>query len=113
MGESSVCEWIEALGSRDYDVRADAKKHLLDSEACVIEPLIATVNAAMGRQAWEAASVLAQNDDPRVRCLMCELLKSPNVILTQIAAQALIRYGEQGATCLLKALPVSRELILD
>ena len=110
MGEATISAWIEALGSPDYDGRVEAKKHLLDLGSGVIDPLIVAANGGNGRQAWEAASVLAQIDDPRVGRLMCELLKSPNVILTQIAARALVRYREQGAACLLKVLPTSREL---
>jgi HEAT repeat protein len=110
INESTMNEWIEMLASPDYDMRVKAKKHLVDFGGGGIEPLIAAVKGATGRQAWEAASVLSQIDDPRVGRLMGELLKSPNIILTQVAAQALVRYGEQGAACLLKVLPTSREL---
>ena len=95
VGESCVSGWIEALGSLDYEVRVDAKKHLLTLGVPAIEPLIAAINVANGRQCWEAAYVLAQIEDPRVRRLMRELLKSSNIILTQIAAKTLARYGEQ------------------
>jgi HEAT repeat protein len=110
IGESTISEWIEALDSLDFEVRLEAKSHLLSLGKVGIEPLIAAAKTANGRQCWEAASVLAQIDDPRVRQLMGELLKSSNLILTQIAAQALGRYGEQSVACLVRALPVSREL---
>ncbi|MEO8393624.1 MAG: HEAT repeat domain-containing protein [Chloroflexota bacterium] len=109
-GESCINGWVEALGSLDYEVRVDAKKHLLDFGVRALEPLIAAVQAANGRQCWEAAYVLAKIDDPRVARLMCELLRSPNIILTQIAAQALGRYGEQSIAVLVRALPMSSEL---
>ncbi|MEO8609548.1 MAG: HEAT repeat domain-containing protein [Chloroflexota bacterium] len=111
MTEQNLIEtWIADLDSDEILIRQSAIDNLLAAAAGAVEPLIAAMQRQKGRQAWEAAAILAQIDDPRWIQPMKNMLMASNLIIASIAAATLERFGESVVGTFIDALPKCRAM---
>jgi HEAT repeat protein len=97
--------WIADLDSIETSIRQVAIDNLLTTGTEAVEPLIVTMQGQKSRQAWEAAAILAQIDDPRWIQPMKDMLMASNLILASVAAATLERFGESVVDTFIEALP--------
>jgi HEAT repeat protein len=108
----TLSELLNKLSSSDVRVRIRTKESLLAMGAAVIEPLIELARKDAGRASWEAASVLAQIDDPRCLELMIDSLTTKDLMLGHIAVDALEKQQPPRIiTALINALPVAHHTL--
>lgn len=106
--QNRIETWIADLDNVETSIRYPAIENLLEAGTVAVEPLIAAMQRQRGRQAWEAAAILAQIDDPRWIQPMKNMLTASNVIIASIAAATLERFGESVVGTFLDALPRCR-----
>jgi HEAT repeat protein len=97
--------WIADLDNAEALIRQSAIDNLIQAGADAVDPLIAAMQRQKGRQAWEAAAILAQIDDPRWFQPMKNMLTASNLFIASVAAATLERFGESVIGTFIEALP--------
>ena len=106
-----INQFIEKLDHPDWHTRQNAKSNLLGMGYVIVQPLIDTMLTEKGYKCWEAATLLAQIDDPRWIAPMQSVLRTKHPILGQVAVGALERCGSSTIDALLAALPDNRYMV--
>lgn len=107
--DTDVLILINQLDNNDLDVRQAAKQALIHIGEPAIEALIEAMYALRGKRCWEAASILAQIGTPAAQQAVSQMLTSPNIMVSQIAASAVARWGMTDV--LLTALPETHGMV--
>lgn len=107
--DTDVLILINQLDDNDIDVRQAAKRVLINIGEPATEQLIEAMYALRGKRCWEAASILSQIGTPAARQALSKMLVSPNIMVSQIAASAVARWGMTDT--LLAALPETHGMV--
>lgn len=109
--QATIYILVQALDLVDSDIRKNAARALTSFGRDAVPALIDGLQSATKRQCWESAKVLITIDDPRWLQPMIEALKSKNVMLGQIAFQAVAPHINTSPEILLDALPESHRMV--
>ena len=105
MQRRTIEKLIDALDNEDVHLRQSARAQLRRLKSDAMEPLIKTVQSQIGLKCLGAASILAEIEDERLIAPLVSVLSSRNPLLGQIAARALLKYGDRVVESLIDALP--------
>jgi HEAT repeat protein len=109
--QATIYALVQELDVVDSDIRKNAARTLESFGSQSVPALIEGLQSSTKRQCWESAKVLMTIDDPRWFEPMVEALKSKNIMLGQIALQALIPYLGSSPEILLNALPEAHRMV--
>lgn len=108
MSDITINQLLTALRGEARE-REAAQAQLVAMGAAVVEPLIAMVTAAVGREARAAAEVLGEIGDERAFQPLVTALRSDNLLLAGSAVVALEKYKAHDVVAhFLEALPQVR-----
>lgn len=92
-------------------VRAKARHLLIERGHSCVELLVAAMHTENRYQAIGAAEVLAEINDPRCFDVMKVAVLSPDLVLAQVAVEALERYGDKALSMLIEALFITHPIV--
>lgn len=111
INQATIYILVQALDLVDSDIRKNAARALTSFGTESVPTLIGGLQSSTKRQCWESAKILMLIDDPRWFKPMIEALKSKNVMLGQIAFQAIVPQIDTTPEILLDALPESHRMV--
>ncbi len=102
--DMEIKQLLEALGSDDGMERKKAREKLVAKGKNMIDFLMELLNNPKHILRWEALKTLEEIDDPLCIPLFIRALEDDEMDVRWIAAEGLIKLGEQSVKPLLKAL---------
>jgi len=95
---------ISDLSSRDDFTRVKARRELLEAGKPAYSSLLQALNNRNCLVRWEAVNILGATGDPEVAPALVGALEDREFEVRWVAAEALIRMGEEGLKTLFQAL---------
>lgn len=111
VSQVTIKELLTELESSDETLRNDVAQALLTYGRKSVPALIEALQSPSKRLAWEASKLLIMIEDPRWIEPMAHALTSDNILLAQVALQALSHYGNN-YQLLLDAIPNCQPIMM-
>jgi HEAT repeat protein len=106
-----ILNWIRKLQSDDDETVQQAQMCLLAGGTLVVDVLIAEARQGDEPQQLKLLTVLNEIDDPRCFDYLSEMVTSVNIMIGDMAARGLVRYGRKSVDVLLNYLPHSQYFV--